>query len=167
MFSTLNIGFCLRSVSLSLPVCRMTVSKFSPKKVRVSVSVSVNSEQTCKSQARPTTFLNFGSSQNISSRCDNSPSPTRARKARSCSPVLKRSDHYQLPEITVTGPTGVVEGQTDGQTDGTDWMEVALQLEESSKKARQRERRKKAKKAKVSLALIYRMSRESLCLIIL
>ena len=150
LFSTLNIGFCLRSVSLSLPVSRMTVSKFSPKKVRVSVSVSVNSEQTCKSQARPTTFLNFGSFQNISSRSDNSPSPTRARKARSCSPVLKRSDYHQLPEITVTGPNGVVEGQNDG----TDWMEVALQLEESSKKARQRERRKKAKKAKVSLALI-------------
>ena len=123
----------------------MTVSRSSPKKIRVSVSVSVNSEQTCRTQARPTTFLNFGSSQNLSGRHQSSPSPPRQRKARSCSPVLRRADIIQLPpEITVTGPNGLSEEETD-------WREVALQLEESSKKAKQREKKKKAKKARVRL----------------
>ena len=127
----------------------MTVTKSSPKKVRVSMAVSVISEQTCRNQTRPTTFLNFGSAQNVSSsgRSGGSPSPTRKekiareRKCRSCSPVMKRN--YQLPEITVTGVPGE-------EAEPTNWMEVAVQLEEFERKAKQRERRRKAKRAKVS-----------------
>ena len=126
------------------------MTKSSPKKVRVSMTVSVISEQTCRNQTRPTTFLNFGSSQNVSSV--GSPSPTRKekvareRKCRSCSPVMKRN--YQLPEITVTGVPGE-------ETDPTDWREVAEQLEEFERKAKQRERRKKARRAKVSWGLMF------------
>ena len=125
----------------------MTVTKSSPKKVRVSMSVSVITEQTVKNQTRPTTFLNFGSSQNVTlGRPGGSPSPTRKekivreRKCRSCSPVMKRN--YQLPEITVTGVPGE-------EAEPTNWMEVAVQLEEFERKAKQRERRRKAKRAKV------------------
>ena len=125
----------------------MTVTKSSPKKVRVSMSVSVISEQTCRNQTRPTTFLNFGSSQNVTlGRPGGSPSPTRkerpagGRKCRSCSPVMKRN--WQLPEITVTGVPGE-------EAEPTNWQEIAEQLEEFERKARQRERRKKARRAKV------------------
>ena len=131
----------------------MTVTKSSPKKVRVSMSVSVITEQTCRNQTRPTTFLNFGSSQNISVG-----SPTRKekiareRKCRSCSPVMKRN-YQQLPEITVTGVPGE-------EAEPTNWLEVAEQLEEFDRKARQRERRKKARRAKVSL---WRKSQKCFC----
>ena len=119
---------------------KMTVTKNSPKKVRVSMAVSVITEEACRNQVRPTTFLNFGSSQNVTlSRPGGSPSPirrdkiVRERKCRSCSPVMKRN--HPVPEITVTGVTGE-------EAEPTNWLEVAEQLEEFERKARQKERRK-------------------------
>ena len=133
---------------INVPSLKMTVTKSSPKKVRVSMSVSVITEQTCRNQTRPTTFLNFGSSQNVTlGRPGGSPSPvrkeriTQARKCRSCSPVMKRD--YPVPEITVTGVPGE-------ETEPTNWQEIAEQLEEFERKAKQRERRKRARRAKVS-----------------
>ena len=54
--------------------------------------------------------------------------------------MMKRN--WQLPEITVTGVPGE-------EAEPTNWQEIAEQLEEFERKARQRERRKKARRAKV------------------
>ena len=101
----------------------MTVSRSSPKRVRLSVSVSVSTEQSCILGTRPTTFLNLGSSQ-------------EKRKSKSSSPPRRRRD---VPDIVISD-VGDVNAK---------WNQLAEEIQETSWKAKQKEKKKKAKKARV------------------
>ena len=121
----------------------MTVSKASPKRIRISVSVSVNSQQFCITETRPTMSINFGSSQNINAEQESF--IRKRKKVRSCSPpksVDNASQH--VPHIVVSGVEDVKE----------EWETMAKEIEESTFKAKQREKKKKARKARVGKVAI-------------
>ena len=127
----------------------MTVSKASPRRIRVSISVSVNSKQSCINETRPTVLLNFGSSQNISADREDEDElfdqhqKSERKQTRSCSPVKKyfRVEN-DLPDIVVSEPASVDNVKQE-------WEALAKEIEETTFKAKQREKKKKAKKAKV------------------
>lgn len=117
----------------------MTVSRSSPKRVRLSVSVSVSSEQSCILGTRPTTFLNLGSSQDVSKEqplVGQTFSSQEKRKSKSSSPPRRRRD---VPDIIISD-VGDVNAK---------WNQLAEEIQETSWKAKQKEKKKKAKKARV------------------
>ena len=117
----------------------MTVSRSSPKRVRLSVSVSVSSEQDCILGTRPTTFLNFGSSQDVSNEQPRQGGTfcfEEKRKSKSSSPPRRRRD---VPDIIISDVGDVNEK----------WNQLAEEIHETSWKAKQKEKRKRAKKARV------------------
>ena len=117
----------------------MTVSRSSPKRVRLSVSVSVSTEQSCVLGTRPTTFLNLGSSQDVSKEqplVGQSFSSQEKRKSKSSSPPRQRRD---VPDIIISD-VGDVNAK---------WNQLAEEIQETSWKAKQKEKKKKAKKARV------------------
>ena len=114
----------------------MTVSRSSPKRVRLSVSVSVSSEQSCILGTRPTTFLNLGSSQDVNNEQPRHGGNVEKRKSKSSSPPRRRRD---VPDIIISDVGDVNEK----------WNQLAEEIHETSWKAKQKEKRKRAKKARV------------------
>ena len=126
----------------------MTVSRSSPKKVRLSLSVSVSSEQSCILGTRPTTFLNFGSSQDVSQeqpRDGCTFGSEEKRKSKSSSPPRRRRD---VPDIIISD-VGDVNAK---------WTQLAEEIQETSWKAKQKEKKKRAKKARVKKNNLFRAS---------
>lgn len=117
----------------------MTVSRSSPKRVRLSVSVSVSSEQSCILGTRPITILNLGSSQDVSKeqpRVGQTFCSQEKRKSKSSSPPRRRRD---VPDIIISD-VGDVNAK---------WSQLAEEIQETSWKAKQKEKKKKSKKARV------------------
>ena len=122
----------------------MTVTKASNKRIRISVAFSVFSEQSCITETKPTTVLNFGSSQDIRRLQDIEKSREKKwRKTKSCSPPRKTgstNDQQETPHIVVSGVEEVEAS----------WNQLAAEIEESSYKAKIREKKKKSKRAKAN-----------------
>ena len=118
----------------------MTVSKASTKRIRISVAFSVSSEQSCITETKPTTVLNFGSSQDLSRiQSVDTTREKRLRKTRSSSPPKGSiNDQQKTPNIVVSGVEEVEAS----------WNQMAAEIEESSYKAKMKEKKKKSKRAK-------------------
>ena len=147
----------------------MSHAKDGPRKIQISLTVARDTDQSIRCQTRPTTRVNFGSSQMLQTSNDQY-TPSRQRKARSASPGKYlisihsfTTQKFQgvrdvlLPIITLTRPGSVQGGleQSPHVQELQTWEKMAREVEERTYKAKLRMNKKKAKKAKVKLKSIF------------